>query len=153
KSMSINERKRQKKLVKKNARRKKVVLAAKREIEEMEKYVSVMEYPFKMSDVIMDFAQPLLEGAETDDEMRGALSFAIIAWNASFLSEEKRKDIIGQLVKESNSSEEAAEMLELVNELIAHKQMYYAEINRMIVSYEITGFGASLRLSVASTEV
>ena len=43
---------------------------------------------FKMSQVIEEFAQPLLEGASTEEQIRVALGTAVVAWNLGCLSAE-----------------------------------------------------------------
>ncbi len=48
----------------------------------------------KMSQVILEFARPLLDSADGDAEYRNALAFAVLAWNASLVPEDRRKDLV-----------------------------------------------------------
>ncbi len=60
----------------------------------------------KMSEVILDFAEPLLNTIDDDDELfEDAISFAVICWNASFLPEKERKKIVCSMVDEMAKSD------------------------------------------------
>jgi hypothetical protein len=150
--MAINERKRQKKLARKNAKRKKTILAYK---EVMAKAPIIIEtdLPEKMSEVLLEYAQPLLENAETQAEMDKALAFAVFAWNTSLIPPaEQKKSILALFEKLSiNDPGEQADFMAMLAMMIIRKRQEFSDINRVIVNYRITDTGADFHVSVVST--
>jgi hypothetical protein len=59
----------------------------------------------KMSEVILNFAEPLLNTIDDDDELfEDVISFAVICWNISFLPEKEQKKMICSLIDEMAKS-------------------------------------------------
>jgi len=108
----------------------------------------------KMSEVLMDFVEPYLEFADTEEDFRKLLTLAAIAWNASFLSKEEQQDIVDSILDEGipGATEELKTGLkEIVNMLIARKKAYFSQYTRRIIDFELTDIGRGYHLSVAST--
>lgn len=56
----------------------------------------------KMSEVLIEFAQPLLKVAKTPEQFRTAISLAGIAWNAALLPDEEIEKQIMTSIPKSN---------------------------------------------------
>jgi len=108
----------------------------------------------KMSEVLEDFVEPYLEFAATEEAYRKLLTLAVIAWNASFLSEEEQRDMLDRVLDEgipAGSGELKAGLKGIVNELIIRKKTYFSEYTRNIIDFELTDTGTGYHLTVAST--
>ena len=106
----------------------------------------------KMSEVLLDFAEPLLNNVGCDELFEDVISFAIICWNASFLPEKEQKKIISSLVDEMAKSDV---LLRLsigsdVRMLLERKKRFFADEKRMIINYEIIEENGSRRLLAMS---
>lgn len=109
----------------------------------------------KMSEVIINFADELLDMANNFKQYERALIIAIVAWNLSMVDNDKRTDAINDLLdrlmidKDSNA---AKDMLDILNWHIEKKQSLYPDINRLIMDYEIIRVDKDdFHLNVAST--
>lgn len=118
--------------------------------------IFVSNADIKMSEVILEFAQPVLERAETDEQWKKGLCIAIVAWNAALLKEAEREEMIDAFlsglspaVQKTVDGDEALKTILLA--LIARKAEYFPDENRFIVSYEVSGAEPNLHLAVAST--
>jgi hypothetical protein len=101
----------------------------------------------KMSQVILDFAQPWLKDAEDEDDMRGILSAAIFAWNLSLLSEkdcgiEFQKHLVPKLPRQHQIT---------MRKMITRKRTHFASNHRAIIDYQIGTKGDALDLHVVTT--
>ena len=107
----------------------------------------------KLSQVILDFAEPLLNTIDDDDELfEDAISFAVICWNASFLPEKERKKIVCSMVDEMAKSDV---LLRLgvqgdIRMLLERKKTFFADEKRMVVNYKIIEENGSRRLLAMS---
>ncbi len=112
--------------------------------------VMVMGSEVKMSQVIIDFAKPVLETANTEEEFRKGIGLAALAWNTSLLPEVERDEMISQSI--SSSIPDAADsVLVALEMLIARKHQYFPNNNRYIMDYELSGTPPDLHLSVVSS--
>lgn len=108
----------------------------------------------KMSKVLIDFVEPYLEFADTEEAHRKLLTLAVMAWNASFLPEKEHQDMIDRVLDAgipTGTEELKTGLKDIVNMLIARKKVYYSEYTRKIIDFELTDTGRDYRLSVAST--
>ena len=107
----------------------------------------------KMSEVILDFAEPLLNTVDDDDEFfEEVISFAVICWNASFLPEKEQKQILCSLVDEMAKSDELLR-LSVQNDiriLLERKKAFFADDRRMLTNFQIVGEKGSRRLLAMS---
>lgn len=151
--MGIDERAKQKKLAKKKSKRKKAVSLQQKYVRAMKEDFESVEEPLKMSEVLMEFIEPLAEVDKSDENRRKSLAIGVIAWNLALAPETKRKKLLEEtlvdLFKLNKSSKE--EMQTVFKFLIDRKERYFGHINRFIVEYNVTGSGDSLHLSVIST--
>jgi hypothetical protein len=106
----------------------------------------------KMSQVILEFAEPLLEQAEGDTESRNALAFAVLAWNASFMPEDRRQDLVEEHASAfARAGGDIVAIREVFSELIRRKEEVYADVHRLILGYHVKGPEGRRSLEVVST--
>ena len=111
----------------------------------------------KMSEVIIDFAKPLLDAAQTDEEMQRAIGMAIAMWNVAILPDKEQKNFIREFfdnTKDSSSNQELPEEYDqVVSYFIARKKAFFSDIERMILDYECVETQQGFHLNVVSTEL
>jgi hypothetical protein len=103
----------------------------------------------KMSEVILDYARPLLDSAKSVEEQKKAISFALLCWNASFMEKEKRDALI------VGTSVERDEMLDLATRavmefMVKRKEDLFPHNTRIIQNWTIKDKGSELYFEVAS---
>ncbi|MES0337515.1 MAG: hypothetical protein SFH39_14320 [Candidatus Magnetobacterium sp. LHC-1] len=117
------------------------------------KFANTAELPYvqeKMSEVIIEYAKPLLYEARTIELQKRAFDIAIFCWNVSLLSADERLKTIEMMTKEDKIGRRGA--IEMIIYMISRKLDDYPAINRKIVAYEITETeNSGLFLDVAST--
>lgn len=109
-----------------------------------------------LSGVILDFAEPLLKNAHNERSLKNMVAFAIICWDAALAPEERQEESIRNAVRilaeEAGDGPETIEQLEtLAKQLVARKKALFPNDKRVVLSYEFTGEGESLKLFVTST--
>ena len=108
----------------------------------------------RMSEVLSEFVEPYLQDAVTEEDYHKVLTLATMAWNASFLPEEQREKMITDVMDKGLPEADAklkADLRKVVDEMIARKQVHFAEYKRDIVDFELTDTGEGYHLTVAST--
>jgi hypothetical protein len=119
-----------------------------------EKLVVAPSGQVKMSEVLGDFVEPYMDLVDTEQAYRMLLTLAVMAWNASFLPEQERQEMIDRVLEAgipSGDDELRAGLKGIVNMLIARKKAYFSEHTRDIIDFEVTDTGEGYRLTVAST--
>jgi hypothetical protein len=58
----------------------------------------------KMSEVIIDFAKPLLDAAQTDEQIQMAIGMAIAMWNVAILPDKEQKNFIREFFDSTKDS-------------------------------------------------
>lgn len=105
----------------------------------------------KMSDTILAFATPLLEGPLTEQDMRDAIGLAVIAWNVSFLPDASWREALDAI--DHPPSDEPDRVEELVVEMASLRQLVFADDNRFIVDFQLSFERDEPHLEVAWTRV
>ena len=109
----------------------------------------------KMSEILLEYVQPFLEETETYEDRSNLIDFAVMAWNLSLISEEKRQELIMELVmglfSEPEEIEEQKSFKRLMNKLINRKLTFFAEEERFVKDYKLTENAGNIHLSVASS--
>jgi hypothetical protein len=109
----------------------------------------------KMSEVIMEFASPMLEKS-TDDEMsRNIISFAILAWNLA-LHKERGNDAAYQELHDmalSSYTDETGrqQFHHFLAMLLQRKREFFSDYKRFILDYELSFTRDNMHLDVVST--
>lgn len=109
----------------------------------------------KMSEILLDFAEPLLDSyGDSKEAKQSIISLASIAWNAALLpnSNHETKKLIAEIVPDDEIL--AADMVHMVSILVKRKEEEFADINRFIVDFHLTfKNNDDFHLDVASTPI
>jgi len=92
----------------------------------------------KMSQVILDFAEPLLNTID-DEVFEYAISFAVLCWNLSFLTEKEHQQHVRDILKGLGESDPMArfEVEDCIRMLLERKRFFFADEKRMVLSYQV----------------
>ena len=107
-----------------------------------------------MSQVILDFASPLLETCPDEASERKAISLAIFVWNASLLAEpERRSTLEGYLAqcRETIPENECATLSAYVEQLVQSKLTRFADNRKRITNCTFGDFGDNRHIEVGYT--
>jgi len=111
----------------------------------------------RMSAVLIDFAQPFLQGDESVEIYRRVLTMAALAWNASFLPAAERneaRDEFANTVCRGSEPEDYAFALNLFEGMTRRRRDEFGEIRRMIVDVDVAeGAGGAPRVNVAASPI
>ncbi len=109
----------------------------------------------KMSAVILEFAQPMLEHALNDDMRRNTIAFAIFAWNLAIykgLGKDDSYQKLHDLVLSSYTDETRRQQFQhFLAALLERKRESFADNKRFIMDYELGFTDNNIRLNVVST--
>lgn len=110
----------------------------------------------KMSDVLKAFIDPYLDldVVSTVRECENLFGIAIVAWNVALMPKKDRQHAIDQFIEQMFKGDAPLiqqETREIIGDLIARKQKFFARHKRYIVDFELQGTPKDLHLSVAST--
>jgi hypothetical protein len=106
----------------------------------------------KMSDVILQFAEPLIQGP-AGVISKNAIRLAIAVWNASLLPKAEQLETLKVLVDMLPEDDQDArrELAAAFDMLLARKRRYFAKNTRVILDYQITESADMVHLDVIST--
>jgi hypothetical protein len=109
----------------------------------------------RMSDVLTRFVAEEAESADSKESYEGLLTFAVLAWNASFLPKLRQKMMIGHALRAGfppGRREVKTELRRFIEKLIARKHEHFSDYARWIVSFELVDLeDGGFYLNVAST--
>jgi len=108
----------------------------------------------KMSEVIIEYADELLNMATTEESQEQAIMIAIVAWNLAFFDEEQQEEQMHNLLhrlKIKQGSEDWHNTIDILTILIDRKRLDYPSIDRLIVDYKIIKTKGEFRLNIVST--
>ena len=107
----------------------------------------------KMSEVLLDFAEPLLNGNEDISELDRKIGFAMYVWNMSVLTPEDVQDVIPCVAGLfcSDTGQGIAGTLSLIKMLLKRKEEHFSHIKKLIIDYEINQKNGEPSLKVIST--
>ena len=108
----------------------------------------------KMSDVLDEFVAPYEDDELTLDQRQNLLGIAVLAWNLALSPKPDRKGMLKKIIKEVLSGEDPLfqqETREIIDEMVARKDQFFADNQRYIVSFQLQDLGTELNLTVAST--
>lgn len=110
----------------------------------------------KMSEVLKDIAQPLLDELEDDaddDEYELAFNLAATLWNAAIEPDAASREKAIDLLKAAIEVEEIGEIDDLLHEVVERARTRYPGVHRRIAEVEVTPFpdGGGYNLHVMSS--
>ncbi|MDD3581802.1 MAG: hypothetical protein PHW74_12370 [Desulfobacca sp.] len=108
----------------------------------------------KMSQVILDFAEPFLAQIDQEDDMafREVIDLAILAWNLALLTEAGRQEFLDKVMAEParKAPQYYKQTLEKIDLLVLRKQRFFADYRLAIIDYEIVSSEDYRVLTVAT---
>jgi len=106
----------------------------------------------KMSQVILDFAEPLLDALDDDELFENAIGCAVVCWNLSFLPEKKQQRQLRAIVNKLGKSDQLTrfEFEDCTRMLLERKRIFFADEKRIVVNYKVFEEGDDQRLLVMS---
>jgi len=111
----------------------------------------------KMSEVILDFAQPLLDMSDNDEATQKAIDFAIIAWNFAIIKERSGEKAIEEIMRKTakpGTDETTMERYRpYFDMLFRRKRELFPDNQRMIMDYEFSESRDKFHLNVISYSV
>ncbi len=109
----------------------------------------------KMSEVLLDYAEPLMDEIPVDDEAqsRKALSIAMLCWNAALATEEQREEMLVKFLEltKARTESEREEVLEMLRFMVQRKNELFPKIERFIVGFEVKTAKRRREVVVVST--
>jgi hypothetical protein len=102
----------------------------------------------KMSKILSEFAEPLLQPTKDEAGFREAISLAVIAWNLSVFPDAAQAKKTGEVLARLPSDMQA-----MVAMMMARKKSSFATVRRLIIDYEVIREAGEYRLNVASTNL
>ena len=106
--------------------------------------------PAKLSQRLIQVAQPYLNGGEELDEYRKELMLASAAWNMSLLPPESREDYLLKSLNPELEEEHRQLIVQHLGELVRRKETLFPGDRRMIANVDVLDEGDSVRVLVAS---
>lgn len=110
----------------------------------------------KMSEVILDFAEPLLSMASNDEEIKKSIGLAILIWNLSLLPTEGQSEQLEQFwpsLQADSGDEHVEDARSIVASLLKRKELHFQDHKRAILDYHISDTRDGLHLDVVSTVI
>jgi hypothetical protein len=104
-----------------------------------------------MSNIIWDFAGPLLEFCKDEASERNAISVAILVWNSALLPEREQKETLdGYLAQHRDAlpPEELETLSKLIDQLLEDKKTRFADNRNRITNCTFGVFGDDRRIEV-----
>ena len=109
------------------------------------------QYTNKLSDVLVEFARPMLELCKSFEQEKKAIGLVILIWNAANIPELSTEELYGMLTDLIGKAdpELLQEMKEIVHVYLSRKNQYFADDKRLVESYNLTNTKEGLHLEVA----
>jgi hypothetical protein len=109
----------------------------------------------KMSEILLEFAEPDLEQAHTFEDRQKAISFVILAWNLSLFKPFKRMLELKRLSTEMailRDDSLVRDLRVILRQLIQRKKERYPSIKRLVLDWNLVQTGSTgFHLNVVST--
>jgi hypothetical protein len=104
----------------------------------------------KISERLIELAEPYLQGEDNVDEYRKELSLASAAWNLSFFPPDSREEkMMKSLDLDALGEEDRQLILQHLRDLVRRKEQLFPGDRRLIAKVEVLDEGGSVRVLVA----
>ncbi len=109
----------------------------------------------KMSEVILDLADPLLDGdVSNPKEVDFIIQLTIAAWNKSMFPADRQaameKDIIDTLVPPDGKAENVGTVIQALNIVDDRRKKLFPDLRRFVLDYDLQVSGGKVALNVIS---
>ena len=108
----------------------------------------------KMSEVLEAFVEPYLDVASNLEQRQKMFALAVVAWNIALLPEEEQQKEMEMMINQifgGHDRQMQRDIRDILKELVERKQKFFADNQRYILDFELTGRRNDLRLSVVSS--
>lgn len=105
----------------------------------------------KMSGVILDLADFLLDAAKTEAQQQSAITITCLGWNIAVLGDQEGQKFFDEYFETMGDPVHQQDTLDIINVIVKRKKDYYPDINRVILDYELVGDFNNLHLNIVST--
>ncbi len=111
-----------------------------------------LPYEKAMSEVLLEFANPLLDDSDSNKSFRGKITMAAFCWNLALMPSNEQKAEINKFMDEISGRDaiKCDSLQEILHVLVDRKKALFTHDNRLIVNYEIIQEKAGPRLIVMS---
>lgn len=92
-----------------------------------------------ISNIILDYAAPLLEECDTKKDIKKTLKFAIVVWNASVAHKDQWKEFVADFSRTFVTPEGIKQARHFIRLLHNRKKRYYPDVNLVIRDYALRG--------------
>lgn len=108
-------------------------------------------YGRKLSEVLLEFAEPLTATAHTEEDFREDIELALLVWNLSLLPAEERSSFLEEAIHPSSGPRASLppKVEPVVQMLLARKQAMFPDDNRFVVDHQLSGGPRNADLVVA----
>jgi len=109
----------------------------------------------KMSEVLLEFAKPMLNEFDEPYAFEAIISFAALCWNVAFFPGRKQQKQLRSVVNELAKADPPMrfELEDWAKALLSRKQTCFANDRRMILGFDVLEEAGRDRLVVMSTPV
>lgn len=104
----------------------------------------------KMSEILLDFADELLEEGDSLEEYKKGIGITVVGWNLSLVPKEQQEEFIDSFL-ESVRKSEAYKIKTFLYFLIEKKYRDYPFLNRMILDFDLVKTKGGFHLNVISS--
>ena len=107
-----------------------------------------------MSEIVVEYAAPLLDAAQNAEDQKKAISMAIAMWNISLLPEAEQLESLKKIESLFSTSAKvddlSKERQKIISYLINRKKHLFQDINRFVQDYEVVDTPEGFHLNIAS---
>ena len=109
----------------------------------------------KISELLKDYAEPILEVIDDDRDFKAAITFSALCWNLSLLPSEDQRAHLNDALNAIAGTDlfKRHGIQQYIQMLLDRKEALFADDKRLIVDYEVVEDTAGPRLQVTSTPV
>jgi len=105
----------------------------------------------RMSEVIAEFAQPLLEEAVDNKSAEVAVLMAVACWNVAMMPEDEQEKMIKEVIFKTSATKEEAKIAESVARmLVVRKKELFPHIKKFVVEHDVQFIKGKMVLNVLS---
>lgn len=106
----------------------------------------------KLSAILLQFIEPYRGLAPDIETMKRLVTLAVIAWNGAIFGASGGPKFVEPLIESALPNDEAMrrDFRQMINDMMERKQRYFANHQRIVVSYKLTELPHDYHLSVAS---
>ncbi len=110
----------------------------------------VPRYDRKLSEVLLEFADPLVVTARTEEDFHNSIEIAVLAWNLSFLPADEQSTFLRESVTPLSGREELPfEAEQCIQMLLTRKQALFSSDRRFVIQHQVSGGPHDGKLIVA----